>query len=511
MLWTFHGGLHLDGHKAPASEQAIIPARIPKLLVLPLLQHIGTPAKPIVQPGEKVLKGQIVARCCVQDCSVPQNQSVPIHAPTSGTVVAIEPRPVPHPSGLSAECVVIESDGADQWIEHSPLDRCDGLSADELRLRIAKAGLVGLGGAGFPSHLKLLPHEVHTLILNGAECEPYISCDDRLMREQPLDIVIGARVLAHALGGIKRCVIALEDNKPQARLALRQAARDSGENIEVVEVPTLYPMGGEKQLIRVLTGIEIPAGNPPVSRGIVVHNVATAAAVFRAVRKGEPLISRIVTITGGAVQQPRNLEVLLGTPIQELLDQCGLTEPPANVVVGGPMMGFHLPDTRLPVIKTTNCVIAYSAREQQAAQAETPCIRCGRCEDACPVNLLPQQLYWHSKAKNFDKAMEHHLLDCIECGCCAYVCPSQLPLAHYFRYAKGEARVAARERSKADIARHRHEFREFRLEREKAERQARHQQKRAVVNSPDSGEDAKKAAIAEAVARAEAKKADQAS
>lgn len=483
-LWQFHGGIKPPGHKTPASNVPIQPARIPNRLILPLLQHAGIPAIPQVRVGDSVLKGQVIAHC--RDPINPKPGSVRLHAPTSGTIAAIENRPVAHASGLSSLCVVLESDHRDTWGERYPINDCTTLSPDELRLRIAQAGIVGLGGAGFPSHIKLLTQEIDTLILNGAECEPYISCDDRLMRERPQQILIGAKILSHLLGGVQRCIVALEDNTPQAFATLRDSLDNpqikqalQNFDIQVQQVPALYPMGGERQLIYTLTGKEVPRGKVPSQAGIVVHNVETAAAIHQAVRYGEPLISRIVTVTGNAVEKPQNLEVLLGTPIKDLLAQCGLRTEPAQLLMGGPMMGMPLASAEVPVIKTMNCIIASTSPPSK--QAEMPCIRCGACEEVCPAQLLPQQLYWYARAKDIDKLEQQHLFDCIECGCCAYVCPSNLPLVHYYRYAKGEIRQQRQEREKAETAKKRYEFREFRLAREKAEREARHAQKRAAL------------------------------
>ncbi|WP_127478001.1 electron transport complex subunit RsxC [Sulfurivermis fontis] len=503
-LWKFHGGLHLPDHKALSCEQAIAPAALPKRLVLPLQQHIGAPAKPIVEVGERVLKGQIIGQ---PDGFV----SAALHAPTSGTVVAIEERPVPHPSGLSAPCIVIDSDGEDRWVERQPHSHWAGLDPSELRNIIREAGIVGLGGAGFPSFIKLNPGartEVDTLILNAAECEPYITCDDRLMRERADEVIAGARIMRHALHA-RRVVIGIEDNKPQAHAALGAAlARIDRSDIELVQVPTRYPTGGEKQLIKVLTGKEVPSQGLPIDISVVCHNVATAAAVHRAVELGEPLITRIVTVTGRGVAQPRNLEVLIGTPVDDLLQQCGGTTPTlSRLVLGGPLMGITLQHHGLPVTKTGNCILALTPGEFGQHGPVRNCIRCGECARVCPANLLPQQLYWHARAKDFDKVQDYNLFDCIECGCCAYVCPTNLPLVQYYRYAKTTIWSQARDKKKAELARERHDFRLERQEREKAERAAKLAKKKAALEeSPATdSEEAKKAAIKAAMERAKAK------
>jgi len=501
-LHTFHGGLHMPGNKELSTGEPVVAASVPHRIVLPLHQHIGAPAKAMVEVGEKVLKGQMVAR---PDGYV----SAPIHASTSGTVVAIEELPVPHPSGLSAPCIVIETDGEETWAERRPVADPTAIDPSELRNIIRDAGIVGLGGAGFPSYVKLNPGphtQVETLILNGAECEPYITCDDMLMREQPEAIIEGARIMQHAIQA-RRCLIGVEDNKPDAFAALSETiARLGRSDIEAVLVPTRYPTGGEKQLIKVLTGKEVPSQGLPVAIGVVCHNVATAASVYRAVALGEPLISRIVTVTGTGVRHARNLEVLIGTPVAELIEQCGGTVDAHRLVMGGPMMGFDLDNDQVPVIKTGNCILVPGSGELERRGAARPCIRCGECARACPVSLLPQQLYWYSRSKDFDKAQDYNLFDCIECGCCAYVCPSNLPLVQYYRFAKTEIWAQERERKKSDLARQRHEFRVHRQEREKAEREARLKQKKAAVQG-GAGDD-KKAAIQAAMERAKAKRAE---
>ncbi len=512
-LWKFNGGVKLSGHKALSNTQPIIKAELPKYLILPLLQHIGVPAEAVVNVGDKVLKGQVVARCQSDNCDL--FASSPIHASSSGTVVAIEDRLVPHPSGLHAPCIVIETDGQDTWADKTPLAHYQELPPAEVRQHIARAGIVGLGGAGFPSHMKLRPEGIDTLILNGAECEPYITCDDRLMRERPDEIVSGAEILMYVLGGAKRCLIAVEDNKPEAFEALQAAVARRSRigcdhcRMEVVQVPTRYPTGGERQLIQVLTGKEIGRSDLPARFGIVMHNVETTKAIYRAVVHGEPLISRTVTVTGGGVSEPRNLEAPLGMPMYSLLEQCGKTDAIKRLVMGGPMMGFALPSDELPIVKTTNCLIAYRDNEISLKPEPMPCIRCGACADACPVNLLPQQLYWYAKSRDFKQVQSHHIFECIDCACCAYVCPSHIPLVDYFRFAKAEIRAADRDKQKADHARQRHELRQQRIEREKAEKAARHQQKRSAPEDQETA-DRKKAEIAAAVARTQAKKAQAA-
>jgi electron transport complex protein RnfC len=351
---------------------------------------------------------------------------------------------------------------------------------------------------------------VDTLILNGAECEPYITCDEMLLRERALEIIVGLRIMRYALQA-KHCIIAVENNKLSAFKALAEQVRNTGADfIEVVQVPTVYPTGGEKQLIQVLTGKEVPAHGLPLDIGIVCHNVGTAYAAYRAVELDEPLISRYVTIAG-SVARARNLEVLIGTPVIDLIIECGGNPNTlSRIIMGGPMMGIALHDEHVPVIKITNCILV-NARVGDVPVASRdkfalPCIRCGSCATACPVDLLPQQLYWYARAKDFDKVQDYHLFDCIECGCCDYVCPSQIPLVHYFRYAKTEIWTQEQEKKHADIARERHQFREQRLEREKRERAERHKQKRAVLTKDTKEQDAKKAAIEAAMERVRAKR-----
>lgn len=502
---TIPGGLRLQANKAQSLQIPLRAAKIPDRLVIPLSQHIGDGAEALVKVGDRVLKGQMIAR--------PNGYiSAPVHAPTSGTVTAIGDFPVPHPSALNASCVVIDSDGEDRAID-SGLQIEDIFSADpaSIRRKIRQAGIVGLGGAGFPTSVKLNPgpdREVDLLVINAAECEPFISCDEALMCCRTQDVIDGIRIMRHALSA-RQAVIGIEDNMPNAIECLQKGLEQSGQtDIRLIAIPTIYPAGGEKQLIYSLTGLQVPSQELPVTLGIVCQNVGTAAATARALLHGEPLISRVITVTGSGVQQPANLEVRIGTPISELVEQCGgYTSDVNRLIMGGPMMGINLPDDSLPVTKTTNCLLAAGSQEVPAPPAAHACIRCGECAEVCPALLLPQQLYWYAHARNFDKIQDYNLFDCIECGCCAAVCPSHIPLVQFYRFAKTEIWDLERERLKADSARQRHEFRLERLEREKKELQARRAKAKKALNQPKAGnEDAKKAEIAAALARVKAKK-----
>jgi electron transport complex protein RnfC len=514
-LFGFRGGIKPDAHKNESADAAIRRAPLPGRLVVPLRQSTRATARCSVQPGQKVLKGERIGE--------PDGfLGTAVHAPTSGTVIDFGRYTMAHPSGLETRCVVIEPDGEDRWIDRAAFDYRNRSRADALAW-LRECGIVGLGGATFPAHVKLGKGTgIDTLVLNGAECEPWITCDDRLMRERAADILAGALILRELMGA-RELVVGVEDNKPEAISAMRTAAA-SADGVRVVPVPALYPAGGEKQLIRVLTGIEIPYGKLGADFGVQCFNVGTAHAVYRAIAHGEPLISRVITLTGN-VEQPGNWEVLIGTPIDELLK---LARPRADTdryLMGGPMMGFALPRLDVPVVKGSNCVISASPALFPPAPPEQACIRCGECARACPAELQPFELYWFSRAKNFGKAQEYHLFDCIECGCCAYVCPSHIPLVDYYRFAKSEIWARERDKSASDQARDRFEFRNFRQEREKEEKAAKLAAKAAetraklTVDSASESipatemavqpadEDPKKALIAAALARAKAQKA----
>lgn len=469
-LFPFHGGLKTVRHKTESNRQAIRAAALPKRLIVPLRQHVGAIAKPLVKTGDPVLKGQRIGQ---PDGYV----SAAVHAPTSGVVIAVDQQPVPHPSGMTDWCVSIEVDGEERWIERCPVDY-QHLHPSDLRNVVRNAGVVGLGGAVFPSAVKmnLSGHceRLEHLILNGAECEPWMTCDDRLMRERAPEIVAGIHILAHLLAP-REVLIGIEDDKPEAIAAM--AAACAGTGYEVRPVPTRYPSGGVKQLTKLLTNKEAPTDGRSTDIGVQCFNVATAYTLHRAIHHGEPVISRIVTVTGH-VKQPQNLEVLLGTPFAELIAESGgYQDGVQRLIMGGPLMGFALHDDRVPVTKATNCILAAGAEDLALEQPAMPCIRCGACTDVCPADLLPQQLYWHARAKEFDKAQDYHLFSCIECGCCSYVCPSCIPLVQYYRYAKNEIWAQEKEKQKAELARQRHQARLERLEREKQEREAKLRQK----------------------------------
>lgn len=488
-LWDFNGGIHPAENKHQSTARPIRAATLPEQLILPLQQHIGEPATAMVEVGDRVLKGQKIA-------DVTNGLGVPVHAPTSGLIESIAQLPVPHPSGMTDWCITLRPDDEDQWIELQPVADYRSLDRNQVLDRIRDAGIAGLGGAGFPTDIKLRPprdRKVATLILNGAECEPYITADDMTMRERAEEVLAGFKVMAWLLRP-ERCVIGIEDNKPEAIAALRAATE--GTQIELAVIPTKYPSGGEKQLIQILTGMEVPSGGIPADIGVMCQNIGTAVAMSQLIFEGKPLISRTITITGEAVREPGNFEALIGTPVQHLLEQAGLQPDRVNrLVMGGPMMGYTLTTTALPIVKTSNCVIAATASELPAPPPEQACIRCGMCAEACPMELLPQQLFWYSKAAEFEKAEHLNLFDCIECGACSYVCPSSIPLVQYYRYAKGEIRVQRAEQLKADRARERFEARQERLEREQQEKEQRRKER------------AKAAADAQAKKKAEAEKA----
>ncbi|MDX5406867.1 MAG: electron transport complex subunit RsxC [Chromatiaceae bacterium] len=498
MVWDFHGGIHPPTRKQQTNQKPVAVMPLPDRLYIPLRQHIGVAGQLMVKVGETVLKGQPLTQA-------DNSMAVPVHAPTSGTVLDIRPHTGAHPSALPELTLVLEPDGKEQWREREPLTlaNCDNMT---LLNRIQESGIAGMGGAGFPTHLKTgVNQPVDYLIINAVECEPYITADDLLMQEAATTIVKGIDILCQLLNP-KAVLIGIEDDKPIAAAAM-MAACSQREHYYVRTVPTKYPSGGEKQLIQLLTNKEVPNGRRPVDIGIVMQNVGTAFAIAQAVLDDHPLLSRIVTVAGDTLNQPQNVLALIGTPVSSLLDFCGFQrEANQRVIMGGPMMGFALADLSVPVVKTTNCILAPTANELPAASNEMDCIRCSNCADACPASLLPQQLLWYSKAKDSEKLAEYNLADCIECGACAYVCPSEIPLVQYYRVAKAELREQQREALKAEQAKARFEARNARLEREKQERAERNQQLAAARQQQQLASGANNA-VADALARIKAKQA----
>ncbi len=489
-LHRFHGGMHLDDHKTESMSAGLQHASLPERLILPLKQHIGEPNKALVQVGDRVLRGQLIA-----DCS--SSISAPIHAPSSGIVRTISPQPVPHPSAQHDDCIVIEVDGKDEAIAVDPV-AADDFSNLQLISYIRRAGVVGLGGAVFPNSAKLSRGNdtgIHTLIINGAECEPYISCDDKLMQHYGDEIIIGIGYLQRILTPL-RTLIAIEDNKPEAITSIQRAlATNPLQQTEVVTIPTIYPSGGEKQLIEILTGKEVPSGKFAFDIGLFCQNVGTCAAICGALEQSQPLTSRIVTISGNGILQPGNWVTRLGTPISHLIKLAGgystsQADPP-QLIMGGPMMGFPLSTDQIPIVKATNSVLLM----QQQTLPQSPgyhdeCVRCGRCAEVCPTRLLPQQLYWHARAKNYERCAEYHLSDCTLCGCCAVVCPSQIPLVQYFRAAKSDIRAAKKAQFKSDRARDRFESRAKRLlEQKQQEEERRRLRREALKQKNQTGAD----------------------
>lgn len=423
-------GVHPPGRKL-AAERPIERAAPPEHVILPLSQHIGAPAKPVVSAGDHVLVGQLIAEAG-GTCSAP------IHATISGEVksatTVINPT-----TGAPTAAIPIDGDGEDAWADLDPASP-DSLSAEETLARITGAGIVGLGGAAFPTHVKLnRPPDspVHTLLVNGAECEPYITADDRLMIEEADRIVMGMRIVMRLLSAA-RVVVGIEDNKPQAVAAMREAiARaDLPGDVSVADVPAKYPMGAEKTLIKAILGLEVPEGGLPTDIGIVVQNVATLAAIADAVSEEKPLVERVVTVTG-AVNRPRNLVTRFGVPARSLIEQCGGVPAGATAVVfGGPMMGVAQASFDAPTIKSTNCVLV----KQADVREERGCIRCGRCIQRCPMGLMPLMYVNLVKRSMIEDLTDFHLMNCVECGACAYDCPADIPIVSYIKVGKAKLR-----------------------------------------------------------------------
>ncbi len=465
-IFNIQGGARLDGRKTLTSGEKIITVPIPDMLHIPLQQHIGAPAEPIVACGDHVMKGQLIA----EGKGV---VSAPIHASTSGVVKRIGDFLAPHPSGLPVLTLSLEPDGLDMWGDlPKPLDP-EVASPKEIADRVAAAGIVGMGGATFPSAVKLnlgQRYDLDLLVINGAECEPYLTCDDRLMRERAEKTIMGIKVMMKALQ-VSKAFIAIENNKPDAFQSMEKATVDD-ENISIVEVPARYPMGSEKHLVQAITGRETPAKGMTADLGVVVHNVATAYAVYEAIYLGRPLISRVVTVSGRAIKKPANYDTLIGTPVSWLIDQSGgMTEMPKQLLMGGPMMGQPLPKLDVPIIKGSSGVLALNGTEVKD-QNVMPCIGCGSCVAVCPCGLLPLDLAARIQHEDLDGADTIGIRDCVSCGSCNYVCPSHIPLVQYFNYAKGRLKEQDIDRRNQDRMKNLAEKRTRRLEKEQHAREA---------------------------------------
>ena len=500
-LWEFDGGIHPPDMKSQSNKKPISTLPLPQDFYVPIKQHTGSAGSVLVKRGDHVLKGQPLTQA-------DGLSSLPVHAPTSGTVIDVFPYVAAHPSGLPEISVHIKADGLDQWREQNPMDDFLTQTPEQLVEKIYQAGIAGLGGAVFPTAAKIHSAEkqVKLLIINGAECEPYITCDDRLMRDYADEIIEGVRIIRYILRP-EKVVIAVENNKPEAVKSLERALHGAND-IEIRVIPTKYPSGAAKQLIQVLTGMEVPSGQRSSSIGVLMQNVGTAFAIKRAVINDEPLIERVVTLTGDKIPNKGNYWARFGTPIYHLLQQADYQyDQRFPVFMGGPMMGFILPDLNAPLTKVSNCLLAPDHFEYAPPEEEKSCIRCSACSDACPVKLMPQQLYWFARSEDHEKAEEYSLKDCIECGICAYVCPSHIPLIQYFRQEKAKIWEIKHKAKLAEEAKIRFEQRQARLEREEQERKQRSQRAAAARReelAQQKGEDP----VAAALERLKAKKAE---
>jgi electron transport complex protein RnfC len=425
---SFRGGVHPPEQKSWTEEKPIEDVPLPERVILPLQQHIGAPAEPVVEKGEKVKKGQVIGKPS-------KFISLPVHASISGTVVSVSKQP--HPLGMDLLAIEIESDGEDSWKQTPAEENITNLSAEDKKKRILDAGIAGMGGATFPTHVKLTPppeKPIDTLIINGVECEPYLTSDHRLMLENADEILAGARIMADILK-TQKIIFGIEENKQDAiRLFRKKTQRFK--TVSVISFPVKYPQGGEKQLIKAATGLEVPAGGLPMDIGCVVQNMGTAFAVFQAVTRQYPLIERIVTVTGTGINTPKNLRVRIGTPVSDLIAFCdGYTSDNIKLISGGPMMGISQWTDAVPVIKGTSGILVMKSSDMEIPE-ELPCISCARCVDICPMQLTPNQIATFVEYEKFDGAKKNRLFDCIECGSCSFICPAKRHLVQYIKLGK---------------------------------------------------------------------------
>ncbi len=491
-LWSFPGGLELRHHKQVSCQHPIGDAGLPEALFIPIGRYAHATPGLLVQPGEQVLRGQTLIKSS-------DDFAVAVHATTSGRFEGWVECNAAWPPGAVQRCLALTPDGLDQSVEPTPLADWAEAGPDALINHLRAMGLSGLGGAQFPTAAKLRGDwtGIHTLILNGAECEPWIACDEMLMRSRPEAVVQGGLVLARAVGA-RQVLIAIEDqmNTVAGRLEQAGAALDTEEIIKVVKVKSIYPEGGERQLIQVLTGQEVPHDGLPQDLGLVCHNVATAAAASDAVINGLAVTERIVTVTGPAMVEPGNWRARLGTPASWLVARAGgYRDNVARLVLGGPMSGIALADDSLPIDRGSNCLLALAEEDITPSQPTLPCINCGQCVQVCPASLLPQLLFRVVEAEQHEQARDLHLFDCIECGCCTQVCPSHIPLVDYYRHGKDLLRLKDMDERRAALAQRRYEAREQRLARQQAEREARREERRKKLEAPEKARDEIQAAI----------------
>lgn len=442
MIKSFRGGIHPNDNKRHTADKPIEIALLPSKVVIPVRQHIGAPCSPIVAKGDLVKKGQVIANSAAFVSS-------PVHASISGLVIDV----AEYPHAVFGKClsIVIENDGLDAWIGGLPLERdWEKLNDNEIKEIIKVAGIVGMGGATFPTHVKLSPQKekkIDALIINAAECEPFLTADHRMMLEYSERIVTGVKIIMKVLG-VQKTIIGIEDNKPDAVIAMQKAF--AGTTVEVKEIPTKYPQGAEKMLIKVLAGREVPSGSLPMDVGVVVQNVGTVIAIYDAVVSGIPLIQRVTTISGSAVKEPKNLLLRIGTTFEDAIDHCGgFIEKPAKIIMGGPMMGFAQSNLKVSIIKGVSGILGLNKKDINNG-TQSPCIRCGKCVTVCPCGLNPSMLSILGEKDMYEEAkLEQNLFDCAECGSCVYVCPAKRDIVQYIRYSKMKNTVDAAKKKEA--------------------------------------------------------------